>query len=126
MDHCRNLSLLGLVGCTSGNCRSYRTESLDEKTIAAQTAQVSAGTQTRTKVFKYDGSKQCGTGKAITITDMQKDLGTIVVYSSENKADGLMHMQVCGSNTGRANVYEIDQSNLDEAKKRGFKEWTFE
>lgn len=78
------------------------------------------------KVYKYDGSLQCGMGKAIAIAEMQKELQGIIVYSNENKSDGLMRTQVCGSPTGKANVYEIDRSQLTEAKKRGFKEWTFE
>lgn len=78
------------------------------------------------KVYKYDGSLQCGMGKTIPLAEMQKELQGIHVYSSKNQNDGLMRTQVCGSATGHANVYEIDRADLSEAKKRGFKEWTFE
>ena len=124
------VSLFGLVAvlaCTSGNCRSHRENSpVDEKKLDAQVAQISASAQERIKVYKYDGSLQCGMGKAIAISEMAKELTGITIYSSENKPDGLMHIQLCGSPTGHANVYEIDKTNLELAKKKGFREWTFE
>jgi hypothetical protein len=109
-------------GCADGNCRSQQkpaeAKAMDQKAPKTSTDTV--------KVYKYDGSLQCGMGKAIAIADMQKELQGINVYSTESKSDGLMRTQVCGSPTGKANVYEIDRSQLTEAKKRGFKEWTFE
>ncbi len=93
---------------------------------AVQAAPIASQSQNRIKVFKYDGSLQCGMGKAVPIGEMAKELVGITIYSSENKPDGLMHIQLCGSPTGRANVYEIDQSQLEAAKKKGFKEWTFD
>ena len=78
------------------------------------------------KVYKADGTLQCGQGKKISISDMQKDLKDIKVYSSENKNDGMMRIQLCGSPTGNANVYEIDRKDLEAALKLGFKEWTAE
>ena len=77
----------------------------------------------RIKVYKYDGSLQCGMGKAIAFEVMQKDLKNIKVYSAANKPDGLMHIQQCGTPTGTANVYEIDKKDLEAAKKLGFKLW---
>lgn len=117
--------LAGLSACTSGNCRSQKNDAADEKLVAA----VAAATTTpasHIKVFKYDGSLQCGMGKAISLSDMQKELTGIAVYSAENKADGLMHIQACGTPTGRANVYEIEKTQLEAAKKKSFREWTFE
>lgn len=115
------LIILSMVACQSGNCRSNRTES-ETKTVEAQ---VSKSPQNRIKVYKYDGTLQCGMGKAISSTDMQKELNGITVYSVENKNDGLMRVQVCGAPTGKANVYEIDKTSLEKAKTHGFKEWTF-
>lgn len=126
-----------VVGCASGNCR-YQA---DQK--AAQNANNSAATSPETKpdvslppgaqmksdrvkVFKYDGSLQCGMGKAIALDAMKKDLKGISVYSSANLQDGLMHVSACGTPTGKANVYEIDRSNLEKAIKAGFREWTFD
>lgn len=79
--------------------------------------------QERVWVFQYDGSKQCGEAPATPIAEMQKQLGDIPVYGSENKADGLMHIQMCGAPTGKANVYWIDRSRLSDALAKGFKEW---
>ncbi|MBY0451380.1 MAG: hypothetical protein K2P92_00005, partial [Bdellovibrionaceae bacterium] len=77
----------------------------------------------RVFVYKPDGSLQCGQGSRITPEDMKKELGAIKVFSSENKSDGMMRIQVCGAPTGMANVYEIDQKDLEAALKLGFKKW---
>lgn len=112
-----------LAACTSGNCRSQKTGSAEEKAMATA---VMAAAGTHVKVFKYDGSLQCGMGKAISLSDMQKELTGLAVYSAENKPDGLMHIQACGTPTGRANVFEIEKSQMDLAKKKSFREWTAE
>lgn len=80
----------------------------------------------RVYVFKYDGSRQCGQGTVILPKRMARELNGIKLYSQESKNDGLMHVQVCGAPTGKANVYEIDESQLDKAKKRGFQQWNFD
>ena len=76
-------------------------------------------------VFKYDGSLQCGMGQAIKVTEMAKQLDDIKIYSSMNRSDGQMRIQVCGSSTGQANIYEIDAGSLEKAVKLGFKLWKF-
>ena len=80
----------------------------------------------RVRVYKPDGSLQCGQGKAIPVGEMKNELKDISVFASENKADGLMHMQMCGAPTGKHNVYEINRADLEKAKSRGFKEWTWD
>jgi hypothetical protein len=80
--------------------------------------------QLRVKVYKADGSLQCGMGKKITLEDMEKELKGIQVFSRSNQNDGLMRIQVCGAPTGQSNVYEISRSDLEKALKAGFKEWT--
>lgn len=113
------------VACASGNCRSQPkpSDAASEKAVM----QTPANPSDRVRVYKYDGSLQCGKGKAVSPEDMQKkDLKDIQVYSAANKSDGMMRIQLCGSPTGKANVYEIDRSQLSESKKRGFKEWTAE
>lgn len=126
-----------VVGCASGNCR-YQAEqkavqnAANNPTATAESkpdAGLPAGAQMksdRVKVFKYDGSLQCGMGKAIALDTMKKDLKGITIYSSANLQDGLMHVSACGTPTGKANVYEIDRVNLEKAIKAGFREWTFE
>jgi hypothetical protein len=73
-------------------------------------------------VYKADGSLQCATGKAVKPADMAADLlDGIKVYSQDTRSDGRMHVQVCGTPTGRINVFEIDATSLPAAEKRGFK-----
>lgn len=64
-------------------------------------------------------------GEAKPFNVMMGDLKDIKVYSAQSLNDGLMHIQQCGTPTGKANVYEIDRNELDKAKKLGFKEWLF-
>lgn len=78
----------------------------------------------RVKVYKFDGSLQCGQGEAIAATEMQKELGKITIFSSQTKNDGMMRIQVCGAPTGNCNVFEILRKDLEAAQKLGFKEWT--
>ena len=111
---------LSLVACSHANCGAQRTEK------KSGVAMDKSSSSDRVKVFKADGSLQCGQGKKIALADMQNDLKDIKVYSAENKNDGLMHIQLCGTPTGNANVYEIDRKDLDAALKLGFKEWTAE
>lgn len=120
-----------LGACTHGNCRSQKK---DVNPGAGPAATAAVGTEVkvdsaktdRVKVYKADGSLQCGQGKAIPVADMQKELKNIKVYSAANKNDGMMRIQVCGSPTGQNNVYEIDRKDLEAAVKLGFKEWTMD
>ena len=74
-------------------------------------------------VEKSDGSKQCDATSGISLADMQKQLTDMVIYSSTKKSDGLMHITLCGAETGMFNVYEIAQTDLEKAKMLGFTEW---
>ena len=118
------LVVLGIifVACANQACKIE-----DRKDIAMtgneKTSSQKKDLSTRVFVYKLDGSLQCGQGKKIAVDDMKKDLADIEVFSSENKSDGMMRIQVCGSPTGMANVYEIDQKDLDKALKLGFKKW---
>ncbi len=121
------LSLCALVGCAEGNCRQVaaaEAKAAGNAGTKVETAVV-AGPQDHVRVFKYDGSVQCGTGngKIISVEEMQTQLSGIKVFAAEKKMDGLMHMQMCGAPAGKANVYEIDRHQLGDATKLGFKEW---
>lgn len=108
--------VLLVIGCSSTNCRMKDfegTESQKEKKVKT------------VKVYRYDGTLQCGMGKRISIEEMQKDLKNVPVISSAHLNDGLMRIQLCGSPTGDANVYEIEETHLEKAKSLGFREWTF-
>ncbi len=118
------LSLVGfisLVGCAHGNCHSQ--QKAQAKKDSGSVSMTNSKVSERIKVSKLDGSLQCNQGKKIALADMQKDLGTIQVFSSQNLNDGLMRIQKCGSPTGLHNVYEIDKKDLEAALAAGFKEW---
>ncbi|MEK2688764.1 hypothetical protein [Bdellovibrio sp. GT3] len=118
------IPVLILAACSHGDCRGEKKKTSQAEATGAAVA--SSNTTDRVKVFKPDGSLQCGQGQKIAIAEMQKDLGTIQVYSSKNQNDGMMRIQVCGSPTGNCNVYEIDRKDLAAAQKAGFKEWLAE
>lgn len=109
-----------LIGCSSTNCRRYHDLNTATKTKWVG-EEGEANLTKKVLIFKPDGSLQCGMGQAITPEVMQKELGDIKVFKAENRSDGLMHIQACGSATGMINVYEIQQGDLDEALKKGFK-----
>ncbi|UYL08166.1 hypothetical protein B9G69_014030 [Bdellovibrio sp. SKB1291214] len=118
------IPVLILAACSHGDCRGEKKKNSQADGGAAVTS--TTNTSDRVKVFKPDGSLQCGQGKRIPLPDMQKDLGSIQVFSSKNANDGMMRIQLCGSPTGNCNVYEIDRKDLAAAQKAGFKEWTAE
>lgn len=105
-----------VMGCSSTHCRMKEFQALEsQKEKKVKTV----------KIYRYDGTLQCGMGKRISIDDMQKELKEIPVLSSAHLNDGLMRIQLCGSPTGDANVYEIEETHLEKAKALGFREWTF-
>lgn len=123
------LSVLTLAACTHGNCRVQKEAKKDGVVAAKEQGEVNmdkAKSTDRVRVFKPDGSLQCGQGEKIPLADMQKELKGIKVFSSSNQNDGMMRIQLCGTPTGNCNVYEIDRKDLEAALKVGFKEWVAE
>ncbi len=120
--------VLASLGCAQGHCRRQveapeAAQPLSSKDLPAHSGAVSPD---HVFVYKYDGSLQCGMGKAMSVEVMGKDLQGIPVVTSLKKSDGLMHIQVCGSITGMANVYEIPAKFEKQAENKGFKKWSFE
>lgn len=123
---CCLVSLM-LVNCTEGHCRRQVDAPEAAQPLAATgEAPGKLSDQDHVFVYKYDGSLQCGMGKPVAVEAMAKELQGIPVLSSKSKNDGLMHIQVCGSVTGKANVYEIPAKFVKQAESKGFKKWTFE
>lgn len=118
------------IGCTQGHCRrkvdAPPAVSVQDGPAEAIPATVKPEEKDRVFVYKYDGSLQCQKGKAISVDVMAKELKGISILSSVKKSDGMMHIQVCGTITGMANVYEIRTKSLKQAESRGFKKWNFE
>lgn len=117
------------VSCAQGHCRRKQSTPEQAKPVEPAppaTVQPEPRPNDRVLVYKYDGSLQCGQGKAVPVETMQKELAGITVFSKVKKPDGLMHIQVCGSGTGVANVYEIPAKDLKKAEGKGFKKWEFQ
>lgn len=110
------LGIVLISGCTSTHCRLKEIEQLQSK---------QENKPKTVKIYRYDGTLQCGMGKRIPMEEMQKELKDIPILSSAHLNDGLMRIQLCGSPTGDANVFEIEESHLERAKALGFREWTF-
>lgn len=125
---------ISTVGCQNTPCRELEKQKNEGKVSAAAAAATEVdspakrlgASQLKVRVYKPDGSLQCGMGKKISLEAMEKELKGIQVISRSNRNDGLMRIQVCGAPTGNANVYEINREDLDKALKQGFKEWTFD
>ncbi len=129
------------VGCQNKPCREIQAEKMAQQNTQAVNAKSQGGlvasqsnddelkassssSQLKVKVYKPDGSLQCGMGAKTPLDKMEKELKGIKVFSRSNQNDGLMRIQVCGAPTGQCNVYEISRKDLDKALKAGFKEWT--
>lgn len=116
------LFLLFITSCSNQPCKIE--ERADKKlTGNEKPASNSKDLTTRVFVYKPDGSLQCEQGTKVDLNEMKKQLGSMDVYSAENKSDGLMRIQKCGNPTGNCNVYEIAEKDLDQALKLGFKKW---
>src|SRR5712692_5349921 len=86
-------------------------------TLAAGLTGVMTGTvfaADTVKVFRYDGSLQCGMGQAVPLDEMAKELAAvnIKVLSSEKRVVSGLIIALCGAPTGMANVYEIAKDDL--------------
>ena len=105
-------------------------------TLAAVLTVVMTGTvfsADTVKVFRYDGSLQCGMGQAVPLDEMAKELtaANIKVLSSEKRVAPGFIIALCGAPTGIANVYEIAKDDLpripagQQAVKR-FQSWVYD
>ncbi len=83
-------------------------------------------TQQFSRVMTDASKVVVGLGKAVALEAMAKQLQGVTVFSQSKKRDGLIHIQVCGSITGMANVYEIPLAQIKKAESFGFKKWSFE
>src|SRR4051794_25246528 len=89
-----------LVGCQQGHCRRQIDAPAEAQPLPPAAAE-KPSEQDRIFVYKFDGSLQCKQGKVIAVEAMAKELEGIPVLSSNKKSDGQMHIQACGSITGR-------------------------
>ncbi len=117
-----SFQLIFNLGCSAQPCKiEERTQQVI--TGKEKTSSDSKDLTQKIYVYKADGSLQCGQGQKIDPNEMKKEFGTIEVFSADNRHDGLMRIQMCGHPTGTCNVYQIKNSDLDQALKLGFKKW---
>src|SRR5213594_1321648 len=105
-------------------------------TLAAVLTGVMTGTvfsADTVKVFRYDGSLQCGMGQAVPLDEMAKELTAIniKVLSSEKRVVSGFIIALCGAPTGIANVYEIAKDDLprlpaDRQGVKRFQPWVYD
>lgn len=118
-----------VVACSSGPCHMASQSPLDEakqRQLALEQGEVQMKDGVvYIKVYKYDGSKQCESGLAVSPEKMAEELDGIEILKVESLNDGLMRTQFCGNDTGQANVFTIAETDLVEALKKGYKKWTF-
>ncbi len=121
----RQKSSSGLDSAKASGNTSGNTSESAEATAVKAIPKSDDGKDLTVTVYKYDGSLQCGLGKAVPLEEMEKELEGIPVVSRVNRPDGLMHIQVCGQPTGQVNAYEIPENFLELAETKGFKKWAF-
>ncbi len=116
------LALMLFLGCSTTQCTDH---SIVNKAPAGNIEKTVSGVDqmNKVKIYKADGTLQCNQGEKISLEKMAKELGVIHIFSSENKHDGLMRIQLCGKPTGNNNVYEIESVDLEKALALGFKKW---
>ena len=73
------------------------------------------------KVFKSDGSVQCGSA-GTSVEEMSKELTDkgIDVTCGQKSSDGYGYCAACGCGTGQINVYTIHSQNVSDAESLGF------
>lgn len=77
----------------------------------------------RIKVYKPDGTLQCGQGDEIPIREMAKDLrkAGVGILSSRKGHDGRFRTTMCGASTGNINIFSIRASDGPLAAELGFR-----
>lgn len=111
---------LSVVACEGAVETRVKTDSITQDATTPATTTPAATTQ---EVFKYDGSRQCekGSGTELAVMSEQLQAAGVDVLKARQGADGRMHPMVCGAGTGRINIFEINQQNVETAESLGFK-----
>ena len=117
---CVGLAIL-LVGCSS-NERS-KSDSKAAQESPSEEAPSASDLKGKVWVAKPDGSKSCGTQSGMTPDQAATELAKagVKVYQKQAGNDGMMHMMVCGAETGNTVEAQIDGEQYDAAAKLGYK-----
>jgi type IV pilus biogenesis protein CpaD/CtpE len=118
-----------LFGCASGKCRQKKTN----KDFVQQARNLPEFQKKQPKKVTYedlkiiqvhvpDGSLQCEANSQKPVNSFKQKLENngIKVIKVSHVSDGAIRIQVCGSPTGMLYVFEIQQVDLEKAKKLGF------
>lgn len=75
------------------------------------------------EIYKPDGTKQCDMGKEIGLESMEEELKNVgvEVLGRRKDQDNLFRITVCGTPTGKINVYRIYASDFKKAEGLSFK-----
>jgi len=128
------------VGCVSGHCRTQhesnatlaekRTQDGEQLKETFKTPQTASGERsspsatagTTVRVFKSDGTLQCGKGKKIPIERIASELKGINILEKYAGDDGMMHSSNCGGVTGTGYIFVIPSADLKKAQDLKLKE----
>lgn len=116
---------LMLTSCSTKLCDSReKTKSFNSGNQPISEKNMDTSDMKKVKVAKPDGSLQCGQGKPVSLEEMQRELSGIQIFTSENLSDSKIRIQLCGTPTGKHNVYEILEVDLPKAANLGFQVWS--
>ena len=72
-------------------------------------------------VKKSAEAKSCeGEGEPSTLARKELEKGGVQVLEAVTGGDGLMHLQMCGADTGKQHYFRIPQADVAKAKGLGF------
>lgn len=110
--------------------RSLKTWALAAALAAFAAAALAQGAG-QVRIYKPDGTLQCGQGQEITLQAMHAELEKLgaKVIAEEKRALPVFTTAVCGAPTGMANTYVVSAADWDALQKNapqsGFKPWNF-
>lgn len=110
--------------CSTGHCRRNRSGNQSpvlEKLNPKPPANYEWKNPGEVTVAKADGSLQCEPDSGLSLDQMaEEQLAGVEILSSSKQNDGLVRIQVCGTETGMLNAYRIRSKYLIRAQKAGF------
>jgi hypothetical protein len=113
MKHAALLALaLSLIG---GSVWAFSQKKPDTQSLAA-------GAETLWIKRSANAASCEGEGEPLAIARKDLENNKIRVLQEKRAGDGMMHIQMCGADTGEQNYFQILKSDLEKAKAQGFSE----
>ncbi len=63
-----------------------------------------------------------GEGEPLAVARKSLENAQVRILQEKRAGDGLMHIQMCGADTGELNYFQIPKTELNQAKTAGFSE----